>query len=121
MSADKARKSAKLSDAQRAMLIRAVERDGCRIHGAGAKATAIVLVRLGLIHESTIRATPTTEGRKLVESWRCAACGHLEYHCPASGCNHYDKAPPDPYGDAEPGEAATIDCDCEEFVPRAAP
>lgn len=34
---------------------------------------------------------------------RCAACGHSDYHCPVSGCNHHN------------GEDW---CDCEKFVPR---
>lgn len=32
---------------------------------------------------------------------RYAACGHLEYHCPASGCNHIEVTVEGPNGETE--------------------
>lgn len=56
----------------------------------------------------------TPAGNSLVESWRCAACGHTAYHCPASGCNYHDEAA------GESGEESGW-CECEVFVARTTP
>lgn len=115
----------KLSDAQRDLLWRIVEGgdDGIVIRGRGEHASFYPLAKHGLVGpmsrfcgKSVSEATPA--GRALVDTWRCASCGHVDYHCPASGCNHADKAPPDPNGDADEGEEATVWCACETFVSR---
>jgi hypothetical protein len=85
----------KLTDAQRALIIRAVELGGdvrirhreyasaavLECHGLGAH-----VVGLGGVNRFAVG----DKAKDLVESWRCGSCGHLEYHCPASGCNHAD-------------------------------
>lgn len=101
-----------LSDPQRALLIRAVEDksgDGARAKGAGGVATARVLYRHGLVARVERCVKPTKTGRQIVESWKCAACGHYSYHCPAGGCNHYDEET------AESGDDSGW-CDCDGFV-----
>jgi len=93
----------KLSKVQESLLFEAAEAtpgDGVRVHGAGMHRTARVLRDLGLAR-GEIRLHATDEGKALVASWRCARCGHADYHCPASGCNHVG-------GDGEW-------CDCEQF------
>ena len=109
----------KLSDAQRALLIRAVERpneDGfVRLHGRGEHASYHVLAKQGLLGPlerfvGGAFAAATDDGRALVDMWRCASCRHVEYHCLARGCNHHDAE----RGDS--GEASGW-CDCEAFVP----
>ena len=105
-----------LSDAQRTLLIRVVERaekggNGVRPKGAQLR-SAEILRRRDLVR-GVGELYPQIDGKALVDSWRCAACGHLAYHCPASGCNHYERrvGPSDPF---------VGDCDCEVFVSKAA-
>lgn len=103
----------KLTDPQRALLIRVVEHakrggNGVFVKGQGRRMTAEVLRRHNLVR-GTIELFPQIDGNKLVESWRCGNCGHLEYHCPASGCNHFDPV------------NGGSDCDCEDFVKKVMP
>lgn len=107
----------KLSDNMRTALLalvegrsaeRALPGRGRNVHGTLVSLGKRDLLKYGRVG-GTMGWEVTDAGRALVASWRCAACGHVAYHCPASGCNHHDEAT------AESGNDSGW-CECEEFV-----